>query len=68
MKRDKARDDKFFDCTADHEINYVARLYAEKEEVKDFLIKKWKDGTIKYMTHFNLYKLIENDLGYRIPN
>jgi len=68
MKRDKARDDKFFNCFSKHEVNYVAGLYSLRENVKKFLEEKSKDGTIKYMTHRSLYELIEKELGYPMPN
>ena len=67
MARDKAKDDKFFNCSQDHELNYVASLYTEKQKVLDFLKKKCADGTIKYFTYMKVYELIKKDLGYQIP-
>lgn len=68
MNRDKARDDKFFSCQPEHEINYVVNLYAGKTEVNFFLQELCKAGIIKYLTHHTLYKLIEKDLGFPVPN
>jgi len=67
MARDKAKDDKYFNCSQEHEINYVAGLYNKEEEVKKFLKQKCKDGTIKYFTHMKLYELIKKELGFPIP-
>jgi hypothetical protein len=65
MARDKARDDKFFNCSQDSEHDYVAGCYAEKDRprVREFLKKGCADGTIKGMTHAELYDLIEAKLG-----
>ena len=67
MARDKAKDEKFFNCSEDYEIDYVAAQYANKQKVKDFIILKCKAGVIKYMTHKQLYELIQKELGYSIP-
>lgn len=67
MGRDKARDDKFFNCSEEHEINYVAGLYAERAKVKEFLIANCKTGKIKYSTNLQVYELIKKELGYEIP-
>lgn len=67
MSRDKSKDDKYFNCHQDYEVSYIAGLYAEILKVKQFLIKKCSDGTIKYMTHFQIYQLIEKELGYPVP-
>ena len=67
MARDKARDDKYFNCKQEHEDNYVANLYDESNEVSTFLTEKCKDNTINYSTHMEVYELIEEKLGYEIP-
>jgi len=67
MARDKAKDDKYFNCGQEHEFDYVSGLYAEKEKVYDFLKKKCSDKTISYSTHLEVYKLIEKELGYSTP-
>lgn len=67
MGRDKARDDNFFNCSEDHELDYIASLYTNKEIVKDFLVEKCKDKTINYSTRKEVYELIKKELGYPIP-
>lgn len=68
MARDKAKDDEYYNCSEDHERDYVSGLYSETDEVSEFLIEKCKDGTIKNSTHAEVYELINNELGYPIPN
>ncbi|PKN52834.1 MAG: hypothetical protein CVU55_06335 [Deltaproteobacteria bacterium HGW-Deltaproteobacteria-13] len=67
MARDKAKDDKYFNCSQAYELNYVASLYSEEQKVLDFLKKKCADGTIKYFKHIQVYELIKKELGYPIP-
>ncbi len=67
MARDKAKDDVYFNCSQEHELNYVANLYVSSNEVKQFLKRKCSDGTINYKTHYEVYTLIKNELGYAIP-
>jgi len=67
MARDKSKDDKYFNCSQEHEINYVASLYTNTERVKQFLKDKCRQGVIKYSTHMQVYKLIQDELGYPIP-
>ncbi len=68
MARDKAKDDKLFNCEQEHERNYVAGLYSQKNMVYEFLVVKCKDNTIKYKTHMQVYELIKAKLGFPIPN
>ncbi len=67
MKRDKARDDQFFNCSNEHEVNYIAGLYEESKKVRDFLRLKCQDGSISYLTHKALYELIDAQLGCNVP-
>lgn len=67
MATDKARNDLFFNCSKESELDYVAGHYQDKQAVKDFLIKKCEDGTIKYSKHIEVYKLIKKELGHDIP-
>ncbi|MEE4685812.1 hypothetical protein V2K59_13295 [Pseudomonas alliivorans] len=68
MARDKAKDDKMFNCSQDHEGAYVASLYGTNAEtVKEFLIKNCESGSIKNSTHTAVYELIKSKLGYSIP-
>jgi hypothetical protein len=68
IAKDKPKDDKLFNCSQEHELNYVASLYGtNKQEVLDFLEKSCNDGRIKNSTHKEVYKLIQAELGYAIP-
>ena len=68
MARDKAKDDKQFNCTQEHERVYVSGLYgANASEVKEFLIASCQSGAIKNSTHAQVYTLIKEKLGYAIP-
>jgi hypothetical protein len=67
MKRDKRRDNVFLSSITEDEINYMLCLYDQKKEVREFLKKMCDERVIKYMTHSTVYKLIENELGYKIP-
>lgn len=55
------RDAKFFNCSEEHEINYVAGKYKDKEKVKEFIKAKCKDKTIHYWTHDKLAALLEEN-------
>ena len=68
MERDKARDDKFFGGSTYHEINYVVSLYDAKKEIREFLKKRYDEKVINYMSHREVYQLIEKELGYKMPN
>ena len=64
MGRDKAKDDKFFNCSQEHELKYVSGLYPGYEvRVYHFLVSKCQAGIIKYSTHKQVYDLIEKELG-----
>ncbi len=63
MSSDKKRDDKYFNCDEEHEFKYVSSLYLEEDEVYEYLKDKCDDGTIKYSTHKEVYKMLE-DVGY----
>lgn len=58
-------DHDFFNCSEQHEHDYVVRLYAlsDRPTVREFLRKKCADGTIYYWTHKKLYNYIEEKLG-----
>lgn len=68
MARDKTKDDKFFNCSEEHEFEYVSGLYDAYAEVYSFLKDSCENNTIKYSTHTEVYELIESHLGYTIPN
>ena len=67
MGRDKAKDDREFNCHQNSELNYVSGLYKERIIVKLFLVEKCNSKLIKNFTHMEVYKLIELKLGYAIP-
>jgi len=68
MARDKAKDDKHFNCSEKHELDYVSELYPDVYKVLTFLDEKCENNTIHYSTHMEVYQLIERELGYPIPN
>lgn len=63
----KGKDDQFFNCSQEHEVNYVASRYKDSEKVKVFLKEGCASGKIKYMKHIELYELIEKELGFKVP-
>ena len=68
MGIDKGKDDKYFNCSQEHEFKYVSELYDDKDSVYNFLKEKCKNGNIKYSTHSEVYQMIKDELGYPIPN
>ncbi len=68
MARDKAKDDEYFNCSQEHEFDYVSNLYTERTKVYDFLKENCKKGDISYSTHKKVYEMINEKLGYPIPN
>ena len=68
MAKDKAKDDEYFNCSEEHEIDYVANLYEESQEVREFLEEKCGSEDIDHSTHKEVYELIEKELGYSTPN
>ena len=56
-------DHALFNCSQDHEINYVASLYLEHQKVREYLKEKCADGTISHWTHKKLYEHLESQ-GY----
>lgn len=67
MAKDKAKDDLFFNCSEQHEVDYVAGLYKDSDGVREFIKKRCADGTIHYSKSIEVYKLIQKELGYKIP-
>ena len=68
MARDKAKDDVPFNCSQEHEKQYVASLYADKRVIYNFLTTSCANNTIKYATHKQVYEFIKKQLAYEIPN
>jgi hypothetical protein len=68
MGRDKARDDKLFNCSESHEVGYVAGLYPDnKKLVEGYLIQLCIAGVIKNFTHAQVYDIIEDRLKLPVP-
>lgn len=69
MARDKAKDDKHFNCSEEHEFNYVSGLYPNnKQQVYNFLKLKCSQKVINYSTHKEVYQLIHQELGLPMPH
>jgi len=70
MARDKAKDDKLFNCSQQSEHDYVAGLYSteRRPNVRALLTSGCANNTIYHSTHFQVYTLIKQKLGYDIPN
>tara|TARA_Y100001949_G_C15938078_1_gene308848 strand:- start:223 stop:489 length:267 start_codon:yes stop_codon:yes gene_type:complete len=67
--RDKSKDDRLFDCSAQHEISYVINQYPEKERarVRKLIELKCEKNGFYHSTHLKVYKTIESELGLDIP-
>lgn len=58
------KDYKLFNCSQDHEHNYVVSLYIDTKGVRAWLKKECKPGgKIKNTTHKELYEMLKN-AGY----
>ncbi len=70
MARDKAKDDKLFNCSQQSEHDYVAGLYSSEQRpsVRTFLKNGCASNLIYHSTHHQVYSLIKQKLGYEIPN
>lgn len=68
MARDKAKDDTYFNCSQESELNYVSGLYSNKTSVYNLLKQACANNAIKYSTHKQVYQLIKDKLGYELPN
>ena len=63
-----ARDNEHFNCSQEHEFNYVSKLYTEQIKVYNFLKASCEEGDISYSTHKEVYEMINKKFGYSIPN
>lgn len=68
MARDKAKDDKYFNCDQEHEFTYVSNLYIDSDKIHSFLKNQCSSNKIKYSTHTKVYQLIKDEFGYSMPN
>ena len=66
MGRDKVKDNK--NCSLEHNLEYVATLYKDKLTILSFLQKKYMEGTLRYYTHIDVYRLVEKEFGYQVPD
>lgn len=55
------KDAKYFNCAEDHELDRVADHYVDHKEVKEFVRKKCKDGTIKDWPMEKLYAFLDEN-------
>jgi hypothetical protein len=67
MERDKTRDSKYFNCLHEYEIDYIAGLYENRQQVYDFIKAACAKQLIKNAIHFDVYMLVKEELGYNIP-
>lgn len=60
-------DHEYFNCSEQHEHDYVARLYKieDRPKVRDFLKESCKNKLINNSTHGEVYQLIEDKLGLK---
>ena len=70
MARDKSKDDKMFNCGQQYEHDYVAGLYSidRRPSVRTFLANGCRHNTIYHSSHYKVYELIKQNLGYSIPD
>lgn len=70
MARDKAKDDRSYNCSQKHEQDYVVGLYSSEKQsnVRNFLISGCNTNLIYNSTHKQVYELIKKHLGYDVPN
>ncbi len=53
----------YFNCSEQHEYDYVVGLYAEKADVRRTLAEWCQNGTINNTTHQKLYEML-NEAGF----
>ena len=64
----KAIEEEYFNGAHESEFDYVSNRYSESGEVYTFLKKECKNGGINYYTYQEVYKTIEQVLGYPVPH
>ncbi len=67
MARSKQKDKQVFICSQLHEINYLTHLYDKCELVESYLRRNCATGFINEKTHFELFQMIEEELGIPMP-
>lgn len=65
MARNKSRDDKLFNCSQQHEIDYVTSLYPKeyRKDIKEFIELNCALGVFDNSTHKYVYNSIEERFG-----
>jgi len=66
MVKNRSRDNKYFNCSEEHELRYVAGRYEEKGKVYKFLKESCANHGIYHSTHEEVYHLIESELGFTV--
>lgn len=59
------KDSKYFNCSEEHELEYVSNKYKDKVAVKNFIRSKCKDKTIHYWTQEKLAEFLKEN-GYEL--
>lgn len=52
-------DHEYFNCSEEHELQYVSGLYVEKDEVYQALKTMCANNTINNSTHAEVYELLD---------
>jgi len=60
MSTGDKKDWKEFNCSEDHEFNYVKNLYSKPSAVYDWLKEACDNGKLNSSTHEEIYKMLEN--------
>jgi len=68
IAQDKAKDDKHFNCSEEHELKYISGLYKDETKVYEFFKNLGENDSVKYSTHDKVYNVIKEELGYSIPS
>lgn len=64
MARDKAKDDEHFNCSEQHEKDYVASLYPDDaKKVREIIQQACADEVFKNSTHKEVYDYIDKKLS-----
>jgi len=53
-------DHEYFNCSEEHELNYVSSLYTDPKSVKLSLIEMCEKKIIKNSTHAEVYELLKS--------
>lgn len=67
MDRDLAKDNEIFNCGYPNQLKYVSNLYEDSHKIETFLSLMCVSRKIFSKTYFEIYQLIEKELGFSIP-